>query len=131
MKLYSVLNLYVIKVKDTYFICHKSSKDNIYIEFFTREKIVVKNQNDIESLKKYYSLLGVIDFKTKESLRLTKKQILLKYLEINDKVVKKKEQTDYKDENKDPLMIEVWQEYAASTKDKIDIPIVSVKKLKK
>ena len=131
MKLYSVFSLFVVKVKNNYFICREAFKDNVYIEFFTKEKITVKDENDVECLSKYYSLLEVMDYETSEVLMLNKKQILLKYLEINDKTIEKKEKITYEPKDKYGLMIDAWQDYVNNSKDEIDIPIYNVKELKK
>jgi len=133
MKLYNVFSLYVVKKEDNYFICKNTNKPNIYIEFFTKEKIEVKKE-EVENLSKYYSLLGVKNYKTKGVLKLSKKQILLKYLEINQKenikeYIDGEEFLQIEEENpeqakeivleslgeskneNDSLFFDVWQEY--------------------
>jgi len=128
MKLYSVFSLYVIKQGDVYFICKKSIYSNIYVEFFTKQKIRIENETNVESLSNYYSSLEVMNYETKEPLMLNKKQILLKYLEINGKT---KEKIIYEPKDKYKLMIDAWDDYVENTKDEIDIPIFNVKQLKK
>lgn len=91
MKLYNVFNLYVIKKENIYFICKKDYHKDTYIEFFTKDKIKVKDKNDVKLLSDYYTLFVIMNYKTKQPLMLTRKQILLKYIEINEKVIDKKE----------------------------------------
>ena len=89
MKKYNVFNLYVIE-KDNYkFICEKVI-DNEYKEILTNEKIIIEQNNKIEELANYYSILSLgfyKDGKILNPLMLTKKDILTKYIKLNQKVV--------------------------------------------
>lgn len=108
MKKYSVFSLCVVKKKGVYFICKYGNMPNTYEEFFTKETIVEENEENVESLSKYYSLLGVKNYKTRESLKLSAKEILIKYIEIN-KFERLKNQEE-KNVSEDPLFIQVWEE---------------------
>lgn len=91
MNKYNVFNLYVIERDNHKFICEKITP-NKYIEVLTREKIVLEEKDKTKSLTKYYSILSVATYKNGQILNplmLTKKDILLKYIEINEKVVSK------------------------------------------
>lgn len=85
MKKYSVFDLFVINKDEVNFICLESLTPNQYIEFFTNEKINLEENMSIESLTEYYSLLAVKNYTTGQPLKLDKKSILLKYIEINQK----------------------------------------------
>lgn len=90
MKKYSIHNLYVVKLKDDdesyYLICKHNEIDNTYVEIFTNEKIKVTDNSSIESLIHYYSILARRNYKTGKWLRVDKRQLLRKYIEINQKV---------------------------------------------
>lgn len=103
MKLYSVFSLYVVKKDDVKFICRKKNNKK-YIEFLTNKKMKIKDEKEIESLSDYFSLLEVMNYQTFEPLMLTKDGILLKYIEINEKVVDK---TDYYNANIDNILQEI------------------------
>lgn len=81
MKLYSVFDLFVVKKDNINFICKKGKKSNIYVELFTNEKIEVNNLDVVEHLSKYFSLTEVTVYRNRKS----KKQLLLKYIELNNK----------------------------------------------
>lgn len=134
MKLYSVFSLYVIKIKDNYFICRETLKDNVYVEFFTKEKITVKKETEVERLSEFYSLLEVMNYETSEPLRLNKKQILHKYLEINKQSLNQLDKEQVPKRTGMDIMIEGWQNYISMLNENGDIPdirIVNVKELKK
>ena len=125
MKKYNVIDLYVIEKKKNKFICERYY-ENEYIEVLTKEKIKVNNEK-VERLIEYYSILERICLDSKKPLLLTKKDVLLKYLQINNK--QKEEKTDKKEMN---VMIGMWQDYVESVKDDMpDIPIISAKELNK
>ena len=126
MKKYSVFSLYVLKKDNHKFICQKIF-DNEYREILTKTKMFVDNNKNVESLTNWYSLatIAFFDFDNntiKNPKMLTKKDILLKYLEINEKDKNKEE----KDRNV------LWEEYVENFKDDVPvIPIISAKKLNK
>ena len=96
MKKYSVFELYVVEKEGHKFICEKIS-DNEYREVFTKEKIKIENNDIGECLTKYYSILAIATYKNDQvlnPLRLNKKDILLKYLSINEKVRNKEVNID-------------------------------------
>lgn len=87
MKKYNVFNLYVVKKDNHKFICERII-DNEFREVLTKEKLVLEQNDKVESLTKYYSILAIATYKDGKILNplmLTKKDILLKYLEINEK----------------------------------------------
>ena len=90
MKKYNVIELYVIKADDYYFICTKTNKG--YSEIFTKEEF--KNIEDyvVEPLKNYYSLLAIMSYTTGEPLTLTKKELLKEYARINSANIERKKQ---------------------------------------
>lgn len=93
MKKYSVYNLKVVKVETStntrYLICRYNNLTKEYIEVLTGEKIEVKNNENVEPLSNYYSVLGLHCYGMPGSISgLTKKDILSKYLEINSEVEK-------------------------------------------
>ena len=85
MKKYSIIDLYVVEKDEHKFICEYFFKDE-YIEVLTKEKIKVNNKEKVERLVEYYSILERICLDSKKPLMLTKKDILLKYIKINEKV---------------------------------------------
>ena len=113
MKKYNVFDLYVIKNDDYYFICEKLVDETIYREIFTKEKINVLDKQNIEYLKDYYSLLSVVNYTTCEPLMLTKKELLIKYAEINSSYIEREKQynSSYK------KMIEEQDEYLKAFKE--------------
>lgn len=92
MKKYNVFELWVVKVDDYYFICEKLFDDKTYREIFTKEKIKMLDSQNIEPLKNYYSLLAIMNYTTGEPLMLTKKELLVKYAEINSSHIERKKQ---------------------------------------
>lgn len=92
MKKYNVFELWVVKVDDYYFICEKSFDDKTYSEIFTKEKIKMLDSQKIEPLKNYYSLLAIMNYTTRESLMLIKKELLIKYAEMNSSHIERKKQ---------------------------------------
>ena len=125
MKSYSVFSLYVVKRDEHKFICKKSNSDT-YIEFFTKEKIKIENMNQVESLRDYYPIIAVVDYKNCKPLMLNKNEILNKYIEINQKE-NEKEITEK--DKLDSFVIDAWEDYVESQKDKVDVPIINVKEL--
>ena len=92
MKKYNVFNLYVVEKDNHNFICEKLI-DYEYKEILTKEKFVLQKNDKVKPLTKYYSILEVATYrvgKILDPLMLTKKDILIKYIEINEKVVDKK-----------------------------------------
>ena len=88
MKKYDVFDLSVVKVNrgnDTYqyFICKQDILTESYIEIFSNTEIEVTDSKNVEPLSKYYSIMGVINFKTGKHLMLTKGDLLKKYNSIN------------------------------------------------
>ena len=91
MKKYNVFCLYVIKKEGYSFIC-ENIIDNEYREVLTKEKLILEKGELVIPLTRYYSILEVATYKNGKILNplmLTKKDILLKYIEINEKVVSK------------------------------------------
>jgi len=88
MKRYSVFRLFVIKKGDYYFICENIG-EYLYREIFTNEKFKVLNNENIEALRNYYSFLAIMNYATREPLMLTKKELLIKYAEINSPYIEK------------------------------------------
>lgn len=84
MKKYNVLNLCVVESQGKYFICEASKNELKYVEVLTKTVFKVNNEIKVQRLKDYYSPLAVINFTTKEPLLLSEKDILDKYLEINN-----------------------------------------------
>ena len=121
MELYSVFRLYVIKRGNVKFICKKGNKENTFVEIFTKEKFIVEDASEVESLSSYYSLLEVRNYSTKEPLMFSKKKLLNVYLWLNQKEL---ENDNSKDDN-----IKIWQDYVESKKDTQDMPIINVKEL--
>lgn len=101
MKKYSVFSLYVVQVgtgkRAHYFICEQPNLfSNVYREIFTKQKIKVENDFFVKRLSDFYSILERCDFSTGEVLMLTKKQLLLKYIEINNYYTKKRVEEKHK-----------------------------------
>ena len=86
MKMFKLDELYVIKTKDnneiTYKICKKNNLFQTYIDVLTEEKI--KSYFLIEPLSKYFNIAEKFDYKTGKYIKLSKKDILKKYKEINE-----------------------------------------------
>ncbi len=83
MKKYSVFRLYVINIKGTKFICEPIVPGNMYKEVLTGRKINYNEDYSIERFSEYYSMLERMNYTTHEPLRVTKSEILSKYLSIN------------------------------------------------
>ena len=83
MKKYSAFNLYVIKINKKKFICECIIPGEKYREILTGRKIDLKDKYVVEKLSDYYSILEVVCCKENEMLRLTKDNILSKYIDIN------------------------------------------------
>ena len=102
MKKYSAFHLYVVEKDGHKFICEKIF-ENEYREVLTRTKIIAKPDNEVESLTEYYPLwmrMCCAESRTiKEQFMLTKKDVLLKYAEIN----KNKIINDYLKEEQEEL----------------------------
>ena len=81
MKLYSVFDLYVVTKNNIKFICKKGRKSYTYVELFTNDKIEINNIDVVEYLCKYFSQTEVTVYRNRKS----KKQLLLKYIELNNK----------------------------------------------
>ena len=92
MKKYNVFDLWVVKADDYYFICEKLFDENTYREIFTKEKVEVLDNENLEPLKNYYSLLVIMNYVTGEPLILTKKELLVKYAEINSSYIERRKQ---------------------------------------
>jgi len=107
MKKYNVFNLYVVKEDDYYFICEQGIKEHTYIEIFTHKILKYPNMHYVKPLSEYYSLLAVINYTTGEPLILTKRELLIKYAEINSPYIERRKQhsSSYK------KMIEEQDEY--------------------
>lgn len=112
MKKYNVFELWVVKAEDYYFICEKLFDDKTYREIFTKERIKVLDSKNIEPLKNYYSLLAIMNYTTGESLMLTKKQLLVKYAEINSLHIERKKQ-----HNNYEIFIKKQEEYIKALKE--------------
>lgn len=85
MEKYNVFSLYVVEKEEHKFICERII-DNEFREVLTKEKLILEDNDKIESLTRCYSILGVATYKDGKILNplmLTKKDILLKYIEIN------------------------------------------------
>lgn len=91
MKKYNVFSLYVVEKDNHKFICERII-DNEFREVLTKEELIIEDNDKIKPLNRYYSILAVATYKNGKILNplmLTKKDILLKYIEINEKVVSK------------------------------------------
>lgn len=91
MKKHNVFYLWVVEKNEHKFICERGY-DNCFREVLTKEEFVLEEKDKFHSLTKHYSILEVATYKNGQILNplmLTKKDILLKYIEINEKVVSK------------------------------------------
>ncbi|MBE6138913.1 MAG: hypothetical protein E7174_00185 [Firmicutes bacterium] len=91
MKKYNVFYLWVVEKRGYKFICKKII-NNEYKEILTGEKILLEENDQVESLTKYYSILAIATYKNGQILNplmLSKKDILLKYIKINEKDINK------------------------------------------
>ena len=144
MKKYNVFSLYVIEKEEHKFICEKIS-DKEYKEVLTKEKLLLEEKNKVKSLTDYYSIFEIAVFdknlEVDKVLVLSKKDILLKYIEINEKTMDKESNPPYRvipfdknltEEQMKDVMIDMWQTDVESKKDDMpDIPIISAKELQK
>ena len=92
MKKYNVFYLWVVEKDGHCFICERVYH-NSYKEVLTKEDIRVEENDKVKSLTRYYSILGVATYKNGQILNplmLTKYDILLKYIEINQNVIDKR-----------------------------------------
>ena len=100
MKKYSAFHLYVVEKDGHKFICEKIF-ENEYREVLTKTKIISETGDKVESLAEYYPLwmrMCCAESRTiRELFMLTKKDVLLKYAEIN----KNKIINDYLKEQKE------------------------------
>ena len=88
MKKYDVFSLYVVETgssDNTYLlICKRDFNDiNKYREIFTKELLENVDNSKVSPLSDYYSLLAVCNWKTMETLKLSEKELLRKYIKIN------------------------------------------------
>lgn len=92
MKKYNVFYLWVVEKDGHCFICERVYH-NSYKEVLTKEDIRVEENDKVKSLTRYYSILEVATYKNGQILNplmLTKYDILLKYIEINQNVIDKR-----------------------------------------
>lgn len=124
MKKYIVFELFLLQINDLKFICKYDSITHKYIEVLTDEEIT--EPENIESLAKYYSLY---DLYVNKQQTLTKRQILMKYIEINQLESKSlnSENTSSKYYSR---FADMYEEYVEPYKKNIDIPIISSKEYK-
>lgn len=92
----SVFELKVIRTiindKEHYLICKECLTPNTYKEVITGRKVVVNSPEDAEELSKYYAPLAVCNYSTGKPLRLGRRELLTKCIEINIyKAIKKHE----------------------------------------
>ena len=83
MKKYNVFGLSVIKLDGQKFICESIIPGEKYREILTGRKFNLKDEYVVEKLSEYYSILEVMNYKTREPLMLSKDNILRKYIDIN------------------------------------------------
>ena len=96
MKKYNVFYLWVVEKEGYSFICERIS-GNYYKEVLTKEDIRTENNDKVRSLTKYYPILAIATYKNGQILNplmLTKKDILLKYIELNQNVKDKRIDVD-------------------------------------
>ena len=120
MKNYYAHSLYVVTLNGHKFICEERFGE--FIEVLTKEKIEVSNEKNIEKLGDYYPILALADFTKKDKygnplitnhLMLTKKDILLKYVDINKKTynIKDFDVDDFLSRQKEKIKVfEILQE---------------------
>ena len=89
MEKYNVLDLYVVKMDNYYFICEKLVEDDMYKEIFTNDEFKVEKNQKVEPLKNYYKLLVIKSYAVNESLMLNKKELLLKYAQLNSEHIER------------------------------------------
>ena len=83
MKKYSVFGLCVIEINVTKFICEPIIPGKVFKEVLTKRKIECLDGCPMENFSEYYSMLERMNYTTHEPLRVTKSEILSKYLAIN------------------------------------------------
>ena len=91
MKKYNVFCLWVVEKPGHSFICERIINDE-FREVLTKEELIIEENDKVKPLNRYYSILEVATYKNGKILNplmLTKKDVLLKYIEINEKVVSK------------------------------------------
>lgn len=96
MKKYNVFYLWVVEKEGYSFICERVS-GNYYKEVLKKEDIIVGESDKVRSLTKYYPILAIATYKNGQILNplmLTKKDILLKYIELNQNVKDKRIDVD-------------------------------------
>lgn len=85
---YSVLDFCVVSTKSNdeehFFICKRGFFTSTYIEFFTNKKIKSSSISWASPLYKFYSESQEASLSTFENFYLSKKEILDKYIEINE-----------------------------------------------
>lgn len=108
MKRYSVYDLKVVKVGNGdnihCLICKYNKFADTYIEILTNEKIKISNNDCIEPLSNYYSLLAQCNYITEKPLMLNKRELLQIYMIINSEInlVQNEEKTE-KSDTKNPI----------------------------
>ena len=96
MKKYNVFYLWVVEKEGHNFICERLY-GNDYKEVLTKEDIRLEENDKVKSLTRCYSILEVATYKNGQILNplmLTKKDILLKYIELNQNVIDKRVNLD-------------------------------------
>lgn len=90
MKKYNIFDLKVVKVKkdglEYYFICIQSVFPNKLIEIFTGKIIDKKDILHIESFANYYSIISRFNYTTREPLKVTKQELIEKFININSQL---------------------------------------------
>ena len=92
MKKYNVFCLWVVEKPVHSFICERII-DNEFREVLTNEELILEENDKVKPLTRYYSILEVATYKNGKILNplmLTKKDVLLKYIEINEKAIDKR-----------------------------------------
>lgn len=118
MKLYSVYSLKVIKVGTgnnvRYLICKFNDLNETYTEVLTKEKIKKVDVIEEKPLANYYSILACQNYTTGQPLKLDKKALLFKYLEINSDLPLEKNVEVFEEENKNPISLDWLLEKATA-----------------
>ena len=88
MKKYNIFDLKVVEAKTNqgtrYLICKNKRNDNVYTEIFTSDKFKIDVESKVRPFSDYYSVLAAYNYKTGNPLMLDKKELLKKYLDINN-----------------------------------------------
>ncbi len=91
MKKYSLSDLYVLEVKrgkDVYYlICQYNLVSGNFVEIFTNEKIKTGSDIIFKPLSCYYSSFSKCDYEFLRFVKLDKRELLKKYIVINDDAV--------------------------------------------